>query len=213
MAAMPGPAVILTVVGALAAIALVAAEARHARAAKAISKTVASAAFVGVAVARGALAGGWPLALLIGLALSLVGDLLLLSRARRHFLAGLAAFLAGHVAYVAAFASRGVAVTGAAVAAPLALIALIVVGRWLAPHVRGSMRGPVAAYVLVISTMIVVAAATVSHRFSVPLALGAPAFYLSDLSVARDRFVAPGFVNRAWGLPVYYAAQFLLAWS
>jgi hypothetical protein len=36
---------------------------------------------------------------------------------------------------------------------------------------------------------------------------------LSDLSVARDRFVAPGFVNRAWGLPTYFAAQLLLAAS
>jgi uncharacterized membrane protein YhhN len=31
------------------------------------------------------------------------------------------------------------------------------------------------------------------------------------LSVARDRFVVPGFVNRAWGLPLYYAAQLVLA--
>jgi hypothetical protein len=29
--------------------------------------------------------------------------------------------------------------------------------------------------------------------------------------VARDRFVSHQFVNRAWGLPLYYAAQLLLA--
>ena len=39
----------------------------------------------------------------------------------------------------------------------------------------------------------------------------AVAFYLSDVSVARDRFVAPGFGNRIWGLPLYYAAQLLFA--
>ena len=43
------------------------------------------------------------------------------------------------------------------------------------------------------------------------IAGGALAFYLSDLSVARDRFVRPAFVNRAWGLPLYYGAQFVLA--
>jgi len=30
---------------------------------------------------------------------------------------------------------------------------------------------------------------------------------VSDLSVARDRFVSRSFSNRAWGLPLYYAAQ------
>jgi uncharacterized membrane protein YhhN len=46
-----------------------------------------------------------------------------------------------------------------------------------------------------------------------PLALwvGALLFYVSDLAVARNRFVAPGFANRAWGLPAYYAGQMLLA--
>ena len=43
--------------------------------------------------------------------------------------------------------------------------------------------------------------------------LAAVAFFCSDLSVARDRFVAPGFANRAWGLPLYYAAQLAFAWS
>ncbi len=36
-------------------------------------------------------------------------------------------------------------------------------------------------------------------------------FYFSDLAVARDRFVEPGPVNRLWGLPLYYAAQFVFA--
>jgi uncharacterized membrane protein YhhN len=67
----------------------------------------------------------------------------------------------------------------------------------------------VIAYIAVISTMLAAAAGT-----RVPLiAVGALAFYFSDLSVARDRFVAPGFINRAWGLPLYYGAQLLLGWS
>ena len=42
---------------------------------------------------------------------------------------------------------------------------------------------------------------------------GAVLFFASDLGVARDKFVAPGFPNRAWGLPAYYAGQLLIAWS
>ena len=47
-----------------------------------------------------------------------------------------------------------------------------------------------------------------------PLVLaGAIAFYLSDLTVARDRFVTRGFENRIVGLPLYYTGQVLLALS
>jgi uncharacterized membrane protein YhhN len=42
-------------------------------------------------------------------------------------------------------------------------------------------------------------------------ALGSLLFYVSDLAVARHRFVRPDFVNRVVGLPLYYAGQFLLA--
>ena len=43
------------------------------------------------------------------------------------------------------------------------------------------------------------------------VALGALLFFASDLSVARDVFVHRTFVNRLWGLPLYYAAQLCLA--
>jgi uncharacterized membrane protein YhhN len=43
------------------------------------------------------------------------------------------------------------------------------------------------------------------------VAAGALAFTASDVSVARDRFVRPQFLNRAWGLPLYYVAQLLIA--
>jgi uncharacterized membrane protein YhhN len=43
------------------------------------------------------------------------------------------------------------------------------------------------------------------------VAAGALAFTASDISVARDRFVQHEFLNRAWGLPLYYAAQLLIA--
>jgi phage shock protein PspC (stress-responsive transcriptional regulator) len=40
---------------------------------------------------------------------------------------------------------------------------------------------------------------------------GAALFYASDLTVARDRFVASGFANGAIGLPLYFAAQLVIA--
>lgn len=213
VALVPSVAVALTVATALAVAALLVAEAREHRVAKAISKTLAAAGFVAVALTRGALDARWSTALAVGLGLSVVGDLCLLSHARRHFLAGLFAFLCGHVAYVAAFALRGLSPSAVAAAAPLVIAGLVVVGRWLLPHVDDKMRGPVVAYMLVISAMVAAAVGTYVHARSLVLAAGALAFYVSDLSVARDRFVAPGLVNRVWGLPAYFGGQLLLAWS
>jgi len=61
--------------------------------------------------------------------------------------------------------------------------------------------------------MMAMAVATYAAHGSLVLMLGGLLFVLSDLAVARDRFVAPGFINRAWGLPTYFAAQLLLAAS
>jgi uncharacterized membrane protein YhhN len=174
-----------------------------------IAKPVASAGFVGVAFSAGALDttyGSW---VFLGLVLGAAGDVLLLGASRGAFLAGLAAFLLGHVAYVVAFVTIGlhgslVLIVGGGAAAVGAIVFV-----WLYPHLDRAMVGPVAAYIIVISAMLVTAAAS-----TVPVViLGSAAFYLSDLSVARDRFVAPGFANRVWGLPLYYGAQLLLAWS
>ena len=55
------------------------------------------------------------------------------------------------------------------------------------------MRPPVAAYMLVITTMVTLAAGAVGHGAPPMLLAGAVIFYASDLSVARDKFVAPGF--------------------
>ena len=89
--------------------------------------------------------------------------------------------------------------------------------RWLQPHLDG-MRKPVAVYVAVISLMVAAAAAVFfSPEVSLPLRrlvlAGALFFYLSDIFVARQRFVRSSFVNRLAGLPLYYGGQFCLALS
>jgi len=42
---------------------------------------------------------------------------------------------------------------------------------------------------------------------------GAACFYMSDILVARDRFLSNEFFNRLVGLPLYYLGQFLIAFS
>ena len=178
------------------------ADARGARALRAAGKLGASAAFVAVALARG-VEGALGHGILTGLVLSVVGDALLLSSRRAAFLAGLGTFLLAHVAYALAFA--GVARPSAVVALAVAAITLAVL-RWLWPRL-GAMRTPVVLYCAVITAMLWLALGVDRPE----IRAGAALFYASDLLVARDRFVRPGLANRVVGLPLYYAAQLLLA--
>jgi uncharacterized membrane protein YhhN len=176
------------------------------------AKMVASSAFVAVALSLGAWDTGFGRWMLVGLALSWLGDLLLTYRGRPAFLGGLVAFLLAHVAYIVAFVVR-------AVAAPpwvAAIVVLVISGfilRGMWPHVDRELRPPVLAYIVTITLMVLSAAATAQAEADWRIPAGAVGFYLSDVAVARDRFVAPGVANRLWGLPLYYGAQLLFAWA
>jgi len=71
------------------------------------------------------------------------------------------------------------------------------------------MKAPVYGYMAVISAMLVSAAGAAPSDPAI--FAGAALFYVSDLCVARERFVTPGFANGALGLPLYFAAQLVLA--
>jgi uncharacterized membrane protein YhhN len=176
-------------------------------------KAAASSAFVAAAVAAGALDSPYGRWVAAGLVLSWIGDLALVSAARRWFLLGLGAFLLAHVAYVSGFAAAGIAWTWATVTAAALVIPAAVVGRWLWPELPAGMAGAVAAYIVVITVMVAAAAGAAGAEAPLLVLPAAVAFYVSDLFVARDRFVAPGISNRLWGLPLYYGAQISLALS
>jgi uncharacterized membrane protein YhhN len=179
----------------------------------AVTKLAASSGFLLVAISAGALELGWGRWLFVGLALSFIGDACLLGHGKSVFLAGLVAFLLGHVSYCVAFVLHGFVGTSVLALAPVMLLAAWLVDRWLRDRVEPGMRLPVRAYIVVISAMLCLAFAAWRGGASPLLLLGALAFYLSDLSLARDRFVQQDFFNRLWGLPAYYLGQLCLAMS
>jgi uncharacterized membrane protein YhhN len=156
--------------------------------------------------------------ILAGLICCLAGDVcLIFFFSRPLFLAGLASFLAGHVLYAVAFFLK--APPGAATWIIGACFVVVggVVFAWLRPHL-GKMFLPVVAYMVIITAMAVGAASLLKdENAGAPgryLAFaGAILFYVSDIFVARHRFVAKAYINRLLGLPLYYAAQFLIAFS
>jgi uncharacterized membrane protein YhhN len=188
------------------------AERRRSRTGLWLAKPIASLAFLWVALAAGALETTYGQLVLLGLVLCLFGDLLLIPLGRPViFKAGVFAFLAGHLAYSAAFLTRPIDPLGLAVAAALLAVALLGVLRWLGPSLPPDMVGPVRTYMVVIGAMSALACGVTAAGGPWAVAVGALAFTASDVSVARDRFVRHEFVNRAWGLPLYYAAQLLIA--
>jgi uncharacterized membrane protein YhhN len=151
---------------------------------------------------------------LLALLACALGDVLLITKgAGPKFLAGMAAFALGHAGFAAAFWQRGIQPVATAIA--LALMAGVSVAtlRWLGPRLPADMRVPIRVYIAIISLMVALAVGTSVANGSPWMAIGAVAFAASDLSVARERFVQPAFVNVLWGLPLYYAAQLVLAVS
>jgi len=202
------------VVCASAVACLLVAEWAGSRITKVAAKMSAATAFLAMALACGALESAYGQILLGGLVLCWIGDACLLSPGQSTgFLAGIGAFLLGHFVYAIAFYQLGFDWTGlllgGVVIGGLAMIAL----RWLRPKVPDDFQTAVLSYIGVISVMIIASIGAVAAGAPIILAIGAIAFGISDLFVARERFASSGFVNSAIGLPTYFGAQLLLAYT
>lgn len=184
---------------------------------KLLTKTPLSLLFILTAVLQARPLPEYYTFLLIGLVLCLGGDVLLIFPQKKAFLLGLVSFLLGHVFYVVAFFKVSQMVSTVWIVTAIILVFSIGVFFWLRPHL-GSMMVPVILYIVVITSM-VIGAGSVLFDSALPesgrhvVFTGALLFYFSDLFVARHRFVQQQFLNRLFGLPLYYSGQFLLAFS
>jgi uncharacterized membrane protein YhhN len=151
-------------------------------------------------------------AFLVALLLSLAGDVLLMLPQDR-FVAGLASFLAAHLAYVVGFVLDGLEPLLLLVGLALVGVGVALVGRRLLAAVRAGPRpglaAPVTAYVAVISLMVLTAVGTGDPR----AILGALSFYASDALLGWNRFVAELPHGRLAVMVTYHLAQLLLVLS
>jgi len=209
----PPTAIAAAALTAIAVAALLVAQKRESQFGTWLTKPIASAGFI---LAAGFAAGAWDrfsVTILIALMLSLVGDVFLIPRSDKWFQAGLFAFLSAHLAFIVSFVLREIDWRGFAVAAVVVAALAVAIARWLIPKVQSGLRYSVIAYMAVISAMVALSVGTFTHQRNWLIPIAAIAFFCSDLSVARDSFVARRFANRAWGLPLYYAAQLAFAFS
>ncbi len=192
--------------------ALLLAELKSSRLGVWLIKPVASTLFVITALLAGALASSYGRLILLGLLLSWLGDVFLISKRQLFFIVGLGSFLLAHVAFSGAFLLQSLKVLPLTLAATATVVFAIIILRWLWPHLSHSFRPAVVSYLAAISLMVVLASGTMAAA-GPQLLIGAVMFAVSDIFVARERFVSPSVVNRLWGLPLYYAAQLIFALS
>lgn len=140
------------------------------------------------------------------LVLSLAGDVFLMLPSDQ-FVPGLASFLLGHIAYIIGLQSLDTSTTGLVIGLVVVVIALPALGLRIANAVRSgdepALLGPVVAYMLVISAMVVSASST-GNVFAVA---GAVSFYASDALIAWTRFIEDFPWGRVAIIVTYHLAQ------
>ena len=196
----------------IAVAALLWAELKSSQLGVSLTKPIASTLFVITALLAGALTSSYGWLILLGLLFSWLGDVLLIPKRQLFFMAGLGSFLFAHVAFSCAFLLLPLEVLPLMLAAAVTIVFAILVLRWLWPHLTRNFRPAVVSYLAAISLMLVLATGTVTYA-GPQLVIGAVLFAVSDLFVARERFVSPSVANRLWGLPLYYGAQLIFALS
>jgi len=179
------------------------------------SKLLTMVALLAVAVAAGAAgsATGWWL--LAALFFGLLGDVALLGDSEERFVAGVAAFLVGHLAYVVCFARLGLPSPAWSWLVVVVLALMLAVTRRVVPtayRLAGlKVAAPIAVYSLVIATMLVVAWLTGLGL----VAGGATIFVVSDsviaLTLAATEFGRPSGRAQLAIMVTYHVGQALIA--
>lgn len=205
----PGAATFFAIATALAVLDWIAV-ARGATALEHVAKPGALLALILVALLLDPAHGATRTWFVVALVASLGGDVLLMVD---RFVAGLASFLAGHIAYVIGLnlhGGSGAALLAAAV--PVVSVAIVLAHRILRAVLAGDDRalvGALVAYITVISAMVTSAIASGNPV----AAVGAVLFMVSDATIAEERFVR----SRPWQpvaiMVTYHTAQMGLVLS
>lgn len=180
-----------------------------------VFKPMATLAIMAHAWGRGHARPGARRGVLLGLALSLVGDVALLWSGG--FLIGLVAFLLAHLVYLSVFARAAPLFARRSPFVAYGLVGgAVLMGLWAG--IPPDLRGPVVAYVCCLCLMAAQAAVVWlraepgrEHRRAAGLALGAACFVASDMLLAVNRFAVPLPAESLWVLATYWWAQWRIA--
>ena len=153
----------------------------------------------------------------LGILFSLAGDVLLMISLDRMFIFGLVSFLFAHISYIMGLRNELMTVSfwSVLLLAILAVNAVRLMRRLIsAMRAKGQSRlvGPVILYSIVITVMLYAAMTTLSNPAwkagaSLLVGLGAFLFYISDIILAWNKFVAPIKNGRILNIAAYHLGQ------
>lgn len=196
-------------------LALLIAELREDRRAQFFFKPLAAMVFVLLALQFGALESIYGKTVLVGLIACALGDMFLLSRKSQNlFKIGITFFALGHILYTIAFGSQfdGLDIISYAIISVTSLSALMFF-LWLKPKLVKGMSGLTFIYIIIITLMIAASLGRFNYYLKYAAPLAAIMFAISDMFVARDRFVKYNPKNALAITPLYFGAQALFAFS
>ena len=164
----------------------------------------ASSGFVLAAVSSGALHSVYGRFILAGLIACWCGDVL----GAEYFLTGLVSFCVAHMAFICAFIAKGVDWRRLAAALLPMLIVVVTIVKWLLPHVEAPIEiVAVCAYCTAISLMALTAIGASKGPVGRLILAGAVTIYISDIFLARWKYVDFGTINGRFCYPLYYTAS------
>jgi uncharacterized membrane protein YhhN len=170
---------------------------------------IASTAFVAMGIFGRRLQTAYARRLVLALMACWLGDVL----GAWNFIHGLAAFLAAHLILLTAFWAQGLNWWKLLRFSGPVLVTAMAVIFWLFPHVPSSEYAPVSLYILAITLMLLFAFAAAQAPGGAIALIGAVVFFISDVFVARWRYVSSSDINALFCYPLYYSACVLFALS
>jgi uncharacterized membrane protein YhhN len=176
-----------------------------------VAKPATLASLVGVALALNPESSSVRWWFVAALVLSLAGDVFLMLPSEQ-FKAGVGAFALAHLAYVGGFVASGLEGTWVLLGLLFVMTGIASIGRPIVAAVKAESpedAGPVQAYLVIISLMLVTAIGSGN-----PVAIaGAILFYISDATIAWSRFITPFPHHRLAIMTTYHGGQALLVLS
>jgi uncharacterized membrane protein YhhN len=130
-----------------------------------------------------------------------------------NFYAGAAAFLVAHLFLIAAYISKGIVWRKCFIMVGPLFVLFLTILFWIFPRVPREGVPLVLSYMLVISAMVFFAGGASSGPTGRRLLIGSIIFYVSDIFVARGKFIEHDMLSRLGSHPLYYVACVIFALS
>lgn len=130
-----------------------------------------------------------------------------------NFKSSVIAFALAHLAFILSFLFHNIKKSRCLIS--LVIFSLFDVGiyYWLNPFLNDSDRILVITYMVIITIMVILALGVSSEPIRILVYAGAVLFYISDIFVARWKFVHSSSLNAFFCYPLYYTSCLLFAFS